>query len=247
MRYFINLAYKGTNYFGWQFQPNDISVQQVVQEKMSILLNQPIEVLGCGRTDRGVHASKYYLHFDFDNEFPSNFMYRMNQLLPKDIAFRSIHEVADEAHARFDATSRSYTYHILFNKSPFEYEINSQIMYAERMDLKVLQQAADILLEYKEFTPFCKTNADNRTMLCDITVAKWILKPNGDGFEFHVTSDRFLRGMIRLIVGMCVNVAMGKLDMDDVRKAMDTQTLLTRSWSAPPEGLFLSDVRYPYI
>ncbi len=244
MRYFTELAYNGTRYHGWQKQPNAISVQEKVEEAFSTILNTKIEVVGCGRTDTGVHASQYFLHFDFDGKIPDRFLNRINLFLPKDIAIRRIFEVGEKCHARFDAIKRSYEYHIVFEKSPFATETAWHYHAAQKLDLEKLNKAAGLLLKYRAFFPFCKTHHDAQTMECDLQRSEWIRDDKNGRLVFHISANRFLRGMVRLIVGMCINVALGKLALDDVKEAMDKQVILEKSWSVPPEGLFLSEVKY---
>jgi tRNA pseudouridine38-40 synthase len=244
MRYFTELAYNGTRYRGWQKQPNALSVQGKIEEAFSTILNTAIEVVGCGRTDAGVHASQYFLHFDFDAELPERLVGRANLFLPKDIAIRKIFPVKDDAHARFDAIQRSYEYHIVFEKSPFETETTWQYYLAQKLDTGQLNEVASLLLTYREFFPFCKTHHDAQTLECQLTRCEWVLDKSNKRLVFHITSNRFLRGMVRLIVGACINVAADKLALEKVKAALDQQTLLEKSWSVPPEGLFLSEVKY---
>jgi tRNA pseudouridine38-40 synthase len=244
MRYFSELAYNGTNYNGWQRQPNAPSVQQTIEEALATILNTAIEVVGCGRTDTGVHASQYFLHFDFEGKFPKEFLRRLNKLLPPDVAFRSIYEVAADAHARFDATRRSYEYHIVLDKSPFLTDTAWHFPFFEKLDLEKTQAAAALLLNYGAFQPFCKSNTDVHTMECTLFRSEWVFDAAASRLVFHISANRFLRGMVRLIVGMCLNVGLGKVELDEVRHALDQQVLLKKSWSVPPEGLFLTEVRY---
>lgn len=246
MRYFAELAYNGSKYVGWQRQPNGVSVQETIEDAFSTILNTEIEVVGCGRTDAGVHASRYVLHFDFDGAFPKAFVNRVNKFLPKDIAIFRIFEVAPEAHARFDAYERSYVYHITFEKNPFEIETAYYYGYPNQPDFDKMQAAAQLLLAYREFFPFCKSDHDAKTLVCELSRAEWE-RISDKRVAFHITSNRFLRGMVRLIVGMCLNVGTGKVHLDEVKQALDSQTLLRKSTSAPPEGLFLSAVKYPFL
>lgn len=247
MRYFAELAYNGTNYVGWQSQPGQVSVQGTIEAALSTILNTPIEVVGCGRTDAGVHAKQYFLHFDFNGAFPRGFDRRINKFLPPDIAIYRFIEVAPEAHARFDAAHRAYEYHIDFRKNPFGKDTRYFFPFASQLDRALLQEAAQLLLEFKEFYPFCKSNTDVKTMRCDLRRAEWIIDREAQNMVFHIAADRFLRGMVRLIVGMCLNVALGKLDLPDVRTALEEQVRLPKSLSAPPDGLYLTDIRYPFI
>ncbi len=245
MRYFSELAYRGTNYNGWQRQPNAPSVQQAIEAAMATILGTAIEVVGCGRTDTGVHASQYFMHFDWDGPFPKEFLRRLNKLLPPDIAIRSIIEVAPDAHARFDATRRSYEYHIVLDKNPFGEDTTWHFPFFDRLDLEKTKAAATLLLAYGAFQPFCKSNTDVHTMECTLYRSEWVLDLEARRYVFHISANRFLRGMVRLIVGMCLNVGLGKLSVDEVKLALDRQVLLKKSWSVPPEGLFLTEVRYP--
>lgn len=244
MRYFAELAYNGARYYGWQKQPDKISVQQQLEKSFSTILGTPIEVVGCGRTDTGVHAKQYFLHFDFDGQFPKAFTRRINKFLPPDIAIYRIFEVAPDAHARFDATHRAYEYHIDFVKNPFGQETAYFYPFAHLPEPAKMQEAAQLLLDYEEFFPFCKTHTDVKTMRCALRRAEWEGTPTEGKMVFHIASDRFLRGMVRLIVGMCLNVGAGKTALEEVRQAMDRQERLKKSWSIPPQGLFLTDVRY---
>jgi tRNA pseudouridine38-40 synthase len=247
MRYFAELAYNGAAYYGWQKQPGQASVQTTLEEAFSLILNTPIEVTGCGRTDTGVHAHQYFMHFDFEGAFPQGFINRMNKYLPKDIALYQIMEVAPDAHARFDANSRSYEYHLEFRKNPFTTSTAYHFPFAEQIDRHQLQQAAALLLDYTDFFPFCKTNTDVKTMKCQLSRCEWIFDDARHQMVFHISANRFLRGMVRLIVGMCLNVGIGKTSLEEVRSAMDQQKRLKQSWSVPPQGLFLTDIRYPFL
>ncbi len=245
-RYFLELAYFGKPYVGWQSQPNGLSVQATIENTLSTILQEDIKVMGCGRTDAGVHASQFYLHFDGSTSLPEHFLDRINKMIGLSIAFRKIHPVASDAHVRFDATSRSYTYYINGKKNPFANEVSTFFSQMNQLDFDRMQKAVQILLNYDEFLPFCKTNSDAQTMRCNLTESKWIKQSDCD-WEFHITSNRFLRGMVRLIVGMSLRVGQGKMSLDEVKYAMDKQKMIEKSFSAPAEGLFLSAVKYPYI
>ncbi|NBC06134.1 MAG: tRNA pseudouridine(38-40) synthase TruA [Bacteroidetes bacterium] len=247
MRYFAELAYNGAAYHGWQSQPRQVSVQSTIEQALSTLLNRPTGVVGCGRTDAGVHALQYFLHFDCEGELPPAFRQRINKFLPKDIAIYRFIPVSDSAHARFDASHRAYEYRIDFRKNPFGVGTRYYYPYPTLPDRPLMQQAADLLMGYEAFYPFCKSNTDVKTMRCDLRQAKWEGQPEDGHMRFHVAADRFLRGMIRLMVGACLNIGTGKLPLAALREAMDKQQRLTRSWSAPPDGLYLKDIRYPFI
>ncbi len=245
MRHFVRLAYKGTPFSGWQRQPHAPSVQQLLEEKFSLILRESVEVVGCGRTDAGVHAGMYYLHFDLPGPLPERFVSRVNQLLPDEVALQAVARMPDEAHARFDATSRTYHYFLCLVKDPFRKDLAYYFPYPERPDLAAMQQAAALLLRYDAFFPFCRSKSDARTMRCDLRTARWEKKSDGT-LQFIITADRFLRGMVRLIVGMCLNVGLGKTSLQEVRWALDKQERLPQPVSAPPEGLYLAEVTYPF-
>ncbi len=246
MRYFIKLSYRGTNYSGYQIQPNAMSVQETIEDGLSKVLRTTIKITGCGRTDSGVHAKDYVAHFDTDAEFSEDFLKRINKCLPDDIVISSIGKVSDEAHARFDATHRAYEYHIVFSKTPFDIDTVYHFPFIKDVDFKKLQEAAQLLLNYEDFFTFCKSNTQVKTTLCTMIRSEWEIREEEGKMIFHIAANRFLRGMVRLVVGMCLNVAIGKVNLEDVKKAMDSKTRLIKSLSVPPNGLFLVDIRYPY-
>ena len=245
MRYFVQLSYLGAGYCGWQKQPQSPSVQETLETAFSTMLRRPTELVGCGRTDTGVHARMYYLHLD-SSAIPDNALSRLNKLLPPDIAIYQIFEVKEDAHARFDAFFRAYEYHLHFQKSPFLKNQSFLFPFPSRPDFSKMQTAVDLLLNYKEFFPFCKSNTDVKTMRCELKEARWE-QLDTNRWVFHIGANRFLRGMVRLIVGMSLNVGLGKVSIEEVQEAMDQQTRLKRSWSVPPEGLFLTKVEYPFL
>ncbi len=245
-RYFIRLSYCGTRYNGWQSQPHagTVCIQPTIEAALTQFLRSSISIVGCGRTDTGVHAMDYYAHFDHEDIGDiTQLVYRLNKILPADIAIHSVHKVHENAHTRFDAISRSYVYHLHTVKTPFR--PNSFYYRYSHPDLDILNEAAALIMEFTDFSTFCKLHTDVNTMNCKITESKWI--KNGDAYEYHVTSDRFLRGMIRLIVGMCLNVARGKLSLAEVSKALENKDRTGHDWSVPAEGLFLHSIRYPYL
>ncbi len=246
-RFFINLAYNGADYCGWQIQPNDPTIQESIQTALSTLYNSEVKIVGCGRTDTGVHASDYYAHVDLPELFTvKNLTYKLNNMLPKSIAIKQVFPVAAEAHTRFDATSRSYVYKMCFFKDPFSIKTIYKYDQSGRPDFDLMNKAAALLLDYKEFFPFCKTHADNDTYKCSLSVSEWV-KISDDEWHYKVTSDRFLRGMVRMIVGMTLNVGLGRMELEEVQAAMQNQTRLIRAWSVPANGLFLDDITYPYL
>lgn len=247
MRHFLELSYHGARYAGWQIQPGAPSVQEVVQRQLSLLCRSEVALTGCGRTDAGVHARGYWAHFDHDRPMPRDILFRLNQVLPGDIAVHRLIPVHPDAHARFDAIQRRYCYRIALRKDPFLSDRAWLWPFPQPPDLERLNDAADLLLQYRDFAPFCKSNTDAQTRRCDLRESFWIRSADGRELVYWVTADRFLRGMIRLIVGMCARVAAGKTPLEEVRAALDRQTLLHGSWLIPPQGLTLTEVRYPYI
>ena len=242
MRYVLELAYNGANYAGWQRQPNALSVEKVVDTALSTILGREIKIVGCGRTDAGVHASYYVAHFDFDGTIPPGFERRYNRYVADDVALLGLYEVADDFHARFQATGRGYTYRVALRKDPFRLTTVSSLPQFAAADPVKMQAAADLLLNFDAFAPFCKTNSDAFTMNCDVRQAKWVF--DEQEWTFYIDADRFLRGMVRLIVGMSLRVGLGKTMLADVTTALEQQTPLPQPWSAPAAGLFLSSVTY---
>ncbi len=247
MRYFLQLSYNGANYSGWQSQPNGMGIQEVIEDKLQTLLREHVEILGCGRTDAGVHATGFYAHFDWPEALPDHFLMRLNKLLPKEIAIQGILPVHPEAHARFDARQRRYKYQIQLTKDPLAGAQTWFYPYGHKLDLVIMNDAAKLLLQYGEFAPFCKSGTDAMTRKCHLKESFWVRDRSGTKLTYWVTSDRFLRGMIRLIVGMCLKVSEGKMTLNDVKRAMDDQSQLEGSWSVPADGLTLCEVKYPYI
>lgn len=247
MRYFLELAYNGTRFCGYQEQPNQITVQSQIERALGILLRVPTKIVGCGRTDSGVHALQYFAHFEAAQKLTNDFVYRLNSLLGKDIVCYQLLEVAADAHARFDATSRSYQYVIDLIQNPFRQETAYYCRYGNQLELDKMQAAAKLLLNYKDFTTFCKSKTDNKTNLCDLRQSEWIFNEKEQQLVYQVTANRFLRGMIRLIVGMCLNVGKGNMSIELVKTALEEQKTLKNALSAPAEGLFLMDIKYDYI
>ena len=243
-RYVLELAYNGTGYAGWQRQPNAVSVEETVDTALGLILGERIKIVGCGRTDTGVHASYYVAHFDFAGDFPPAFSRRFNRFVADDIALLGLYEVPADFHARFHAVSRSYVYRMSFNKAPFRQHTVASLPQYANVDREAMQAAADLLPAYTAFAPFCKTNSDAYTMDCTVTMARWDFSDPAEPV-FHISANRFLRGMVRLIVGMCLRVGEGKLSLDEVRRALDEQQRLPKPWSAPAAGLYLSAVDYP--
>lgn len=247
MRYFITLAYLGTPFNGWQVQPDAPSVQETLEQACSTILRQPISITGCGRTDSGVHARYYVAHFDAEVGIPDRFLTSLNSLLPIGIAVYTIQEMHPEAHARFDAYERSYMYHISLRKEPFGTETTWFYPQNRLLDIRKMQETADLLPQYTSFFPFCKTNSGVDSYVCQLKKAQWIHLPEQHMLTFHITANRFLRGMVRLIVGACVQVGIGQIQIEEVQQALEQQKQLKKSLSVPPQGLFLTDVKYPFF
>lgn len=243
MRYFIQLAYNGAKYSGWQKQPSSGSVQETLETAFSTILSTPVEIVGCGRTDAGVHARTYFAHFDFEGIFPEGLLRRMNKFLPADIVIYDIIPVTAAAHARFDAYHRAYEYHITLRKDPFRQQTAWFYPFGDRLKLEEMEQAAGLLLNYSHFYTFCKSGSDAKTMACQLYKSCWVQE--GDNLIFHIAANRFLRGMVRLIVGMCLSVGSGQISIAEVCEALEKQQWLSKSVSVPPDGLFLTEVRYP--
>lgn len=247
MRYFIEIAYKGTDYSGWQIQPNGITVQETINQALSTILNEPISCMGCGRTDAGVHASQFFLHFDAKNALPKLFHSRLNKFLPKNIAVKRIHEnIPQEAHTRFDATYRAYDYHVHFHKNPFKNELSWYYNWLP-LNIEAMKEAADLLLQYEDFEMFCKTGGNNKTTLCTIFKTELLVDMEAGTLQFHIAANRFLRGMVRRIMGMLMAVGKEKVSIEVFKAVMDKKAKFPLNPSAPPQGLYLCEVRYDYV
>ncbi len=242
-RYFIKLSYKGTQYCGWQVQENAITVQQKINEVLSVLLQKSIDTVGCGRTDTGVHATDFYAHFDTEVSFESKekLLYRMNKILPKDIAVIDIIPVTENAHARFDAIKRTYKYYICKTKNPFLQD--TAWYFTQDLDLIAMNAAARQLFNYADFSAFSKSNTQTKTNNCKIYEAEWIRLD--DKFVFTICADRFLRNMVRAIVGTLIEVGTAKITIDQFCKIIEAKDRTKAGQSAPAEGLFLEKVEYP--
>ena len=249
MRYFISLAYDGTAYHGWQVQPNGTSVQEVLEGALSTLLRQPVQVTGAGRTDAGVHARRMVAHFDLppaDAEAPeldvAQLTYKLNKLLPRDIAIYNIVRAREEMHARFSAVSRTYHDYLPLQKNPFLRHYSWQLY--GTLDFARMNEAAMLLCQYADFTSFSKANTDTKTNLCHVTEARW--EPTGEPGQwcFTITANRFLRNMVRAIVGTLIEVGRGRMTVDEFRQVIERHDRQSAGESVPAHGLFLMDVRY---
>lgn len=244
MRWKIHLSYLGTYYCGWQKQPGDPTVQQTLETAMTMILRQPIDIVGCGRTDTGVHARHYVAHADVNEiEVNDRLIYQLNAVLPPDIAIHFIEKTDASFHARYDAIERHYRYFIHFHKDPFlqgrSYYFHQQAI----LDQAAMQEAASLLLQFQHFQPFCKTGSDAEHFKSIVTESIWFFKD--DHALYSIKANRFLRGMVRLVAGACLNAGLGKISVRDLKKSLEEQMPVPHAWSVPPEGLFLEDVIYP--
>lgn len=246
MRYFLTLAYLGSRYAGWQVQPNAPSVQSALETALSTILQENIEITGCGRTDAGVHASYYVAHFDTEKTLPSGLLNGLNSLLAADISVFSCVPVHEGAHARYDAFERSYAYYITLRKDPFATDTAWHYPMFRLIEQEKMQELGNLLLQFDAFLPFCKTDSGLEHYRCTLKRAEWAFEPEQHRWIFHISANRFLRGMVRLIVGACIQVGRGQLSVDEVREALEQQKPLKKSLSVPPQGLFLTDVKYPF-
>lgn len=244
MRYFIKFSYKGTNYHGWQYQPNVTSVQETLAKALSVVLNSELEIMGAGRTDTGVHAKEMFGHFDFKNqiEIPT-LIHKLNSFLPKDIAVSDVILVHDDAHARFDATKRTYEYHINITKNVFLEELSWY--YHQKLDINLMNEAGKILLKHTDFQCFSKVHTDVNNFNCKIMEAYW--KEEKNELVFTISADRFLRNMVRAIVGTLVYVGLGKINLQDFEAIIESKDRGKAGFSVPSHGLYLTEIQYNYI
>ena len=242
-RYFLNFSYLGDAYHGWQRQPNVTSVQQVIEEALFTTTRKETPVFGAGRTDTGVHAKQMIAHFDaeLDGKKEKQLVYQLNSYLPRDIAVKNLFKVSNNAHARFDATERSYEYHMCTEKDPFEAHRHYHIRSIP--DIELMNQAAKILFEYEDFECFSKTKTDVKTFLCKINHAQWTAK--GSHYVFSISANRFLRNMVRAIVGTLLEIGLKKQDLNDFRKIIESKNRSEAGLSVPAKGLFLTKITYP--
>ena len=242
MRYFVTLSYDGTRYHGWQIQPNGDSIQERLQGALSTLLRAEIAVTGAGRTDAGVHARMMVAHFDYEGELDGKqFCYKLNRLLPYDIAVQQVEQVADDLHARFSATSRTYHYYVHTVKDPFSRAYSCELHYP--LDFKLMNEAARMLLKYEDFGAFCKSGADVKTTLCQVTAAEWH-QTSPSSWYFEITANRFLRNMVRAVVGTLVDVGRGRLTLEEFQKVIEGKQRSDAGESMPGNALFLEKIEY---
>lgn len=241
-RYFLYLAYNGANFCGWQVQPNAVTVQSTLEQSLSTILRIETPIVGAGRTDSGVHARMMMAHFDVQDEIDTaQLCYKINKYLPKDIVVYDVVRVTDDAHARFDAISRTYRYYITTKKDPFLYPFKYHIQ--TPLDVGLMNQCCEILLEYEDFTCFSKLHTDVKTNNCDITFAQWIHE--GDEYTFTISANRFLRSMVRSIVGTMLDVGRHRISIADFRNIIVSKNRGNAGFSAPGHALFLEDIAYP--
>lgn len=245
MRFFIQLSYNGTNYHGWQIQPNATSVQETLTKALGVVLNdKSIVIMAAGRTDTGVHASQMFAHFDYENEIESKtIVHKLNSFLPKDIAVSKIIAVDENAHARFDAKQRTYEYKINLSKNVFLDELSWY--YNKELNIEAMNEAATLLMEYIDFQCFSKVHTDVNTFNCTITKAFW--KKENDQLTFTISADRFLRNMVRSIVGTLVYVGLGKISKADFQTIIESKDRKKAGFSVPACGLYLTEIKYDYI
>lgn len=241
MRYFVELSYDGTPFVGWQRQPAGDSVQSCLEDALSILFRKPLSIVGAGRTDAGVHAHQLFAHVDLDEHVDQDLTFRLNKLLPKEIAVRNVIAVTQDAHARFDAVSRIYRYHITTQKNPFLQKRSYQ--FAKPLDLDLMNQAAKILIDHKNFKCFSKSKTDVKTYVCDIQQVHW--QQNGSELVFFIQANRFLRNMVRAIVGTLIEVGLRKISISDFEAILASRDRSQAGYSVPAHGLYLEKVNYP--
>jgi tRNA pseudouridine38-40 synthase len=242
-RYFLYFSYNGTAYHGWQIQPNGISVQEVLTKALCTILRTEIELTGAGRTDTGVHARLMVAHFDLESTLPTQFdlVAKLNSLLPKDIAILKIATVKPDAHARFDAISRRYEYHVVLQKSVFKNEQAARI--SDKMNFEAMNRAAGTLMGFRDFTSFSKLHTDVKTNNCSIKLAEWTQKD--DEWIFTIEADRFLRNMVRAIVGTLFEVGRGKMTVEEFKAVIEAKNRCKAGTSVPAHGLYLVAIQYP--
>jgi tRNA pseudouridine38-40 synthase len=241
LRYFLDISYKGTSFHGWQRQPNAYTVQESLESAMSLLLHEPLQVTASGRTDTGVHALQQVVHFDAVQSLTLDFVYKLNRMLPESIVVNHLYLVGDEAHSRFDAISRSYEYRIHTVKDPFVKEQSYHVK--PKLDIDKLNAAAAYLLGKHDFCAFSKVKTNVTHFGCDLTEARWEQKQ--DKLVFHVSANRFLRGMVRALVGTMLEVGIGAKDPEWIKEILASKDRKAAGRSVDPEGLFLTKVVYP--
>lgn len=243
MRYFLELSYNGKNYAGWQRQNNAVSVQEVLEDNLSKILNNKIEIVGCGRTDAGVHAKQYFAHVDIEKALPENFLYRINNMLPEDIAIQKIFDVKPDFHARFDAINRTYKYFIHFEKNPF-LEDYSFLLLNKTLDISAMNHCLSLILGEHDFSCFEKKGSDNKTSVCVLKDA--FFEQNENGLVFTITANRFLRNMVRRITAAMLMLGLNQLSAEEIILAVLEKKELQVKMAVPAKGLFLWKIEYDF-
>lgn len=246
MRYFIHIGYNGYNYRGWQRQNKVLSIQEVLETNISKLLKTPINCLGCGRTDAQVHASQYFFHMDVDKEWGFDLQFRLNKMLSEDIAIFDIIPVEGYPHAQFDAIRRTYDYFIHTYKDPFLHSLSSYYP-LKNPDLDKMRKATELLSKYQDFSGFCKSPDKNPSNICLISSAQLFSDKNGDRLRFQISSNRFLKGMVRVIVKKLIEVGIGELSLEEFENYLSLKETPKEATPAYPQGLYLSKITYPFL
>jgi len=246
LRYFVHIGYNGQKYNGWQKQPGVLNVQGVVELALSQVLKTPVFVIGCGRTDAHVHASQFFFHMDIEQKWDFDLLFRLNKILPHNIAVFDVIPVEAQRHARFDAVQRSYDYFLHTYKNPFLNGLSSYYLLRD-LDFDKMKQAASILPGYKDYRAFCTSPDKYEHTLCNVMSASLLVDPNGDKLRFSISSNRFLGKMIRIIMGQLLKIGKGVLSLDEFENYLITNTTPELITPAHPEGLYLSKVSYPYL
>jgi len=244
-RYFIELAYDGTNYHGWQIQDNALTIQEIITKAVRLIWNKDFKMIGCGRTDTGVSAKVFYAHFDLDSSKEqtelNDLVHRLNRYLPEDVVIYRIFPVTSDLHSRYDAVSRTYEYHIHTHKDPF---LNKQSwLQHQKLDIELMNRAGEILMQYEDYTSFSKFNEKRKTNLCTITEANWEI--DGIKLVFRISANRFLHDMVRAIVGTMVDLGQHKITLDDMKRIIESKDRCSAGESVPAKGLYLTRVEYP--
>ncbi|MBL4706436.1 MAG: tRNA pseudouridine(38-40) synthase TruA [Flavobacteriales bacterium] len=246
MRYFLHIGYDGSNYRGWQYQADTPSVQETIEKKLHAIFKTEVAVVGCGRTDAGVHASQYMLHITIETPFDFDLKFRLNKHLPNDIVVHDLFEMERKQHARFDATSRTYDYFIHLRKDPFLSKYSS-FYELEGLDFKTMKKAAALISLYTDFKAVCKQPDLHKTTICKVTYAQLYVDTSQQRLRFTITANRFLRGMVRLLVAYLLKIGTGEMTIVEFEQVLGTQLMTINKQPAFPNGLYLSKVEYPYL
>lgn len=243
-RYFLRISYDGTNYHGWQVQPGSITVQEVVTERIAVMVGDPdLQVVGCGRTDTGVHASSFFLHFDSEGPLDDDFAFRLNAFVPEDIGIHQLYQVGPEAHARFDAIRRTYRYYVHQKKDPFQRHYSWLLKHD--LDITQINECCELIMKHNDFACFARSGGANKTTLCKVVECS--IEQEGDRLVLTISADRFLRNMVRAVMGTLVEVGRGKLSMQEFGSILENGERSDAGPSAPAHGLFLEKIEYPYL